>query len=233
MAAVRFQTLIFDLDDTLIPTSEVLIPRAVQHVFQVLTSNGLDWNFEKFEQYRKKHMRKLSHREIIKEIIENLIPKNSMETKGHIFDSCLKAFYQASLPEVIPLLPGAQHNLEKLKSKYTLFLLTGGDLATQKQKLIKAGLQGFFQEIEVADASLNNAKKKIIEKWIAEKKINPLQSLSIGNRLSDEIRVSKILGLKTCHIQFGEHADELPEDNYEDADYKILHHAELIAKCQL
>ncbi len=229
MAATRFQTLIFDLDDTLIPTSDVLIPQAAQHVFQLLSENGLKWSFSQFEEYRKKHIIEHSHREIIRMLIE----EKKLGPKGHIYDSCMKAFYNASLPEQIPLLPGAKDNLEKLVKNYRLFLLTGGDEKTQKQKLIKAKIQDYFAEIVVAGASWQYNKKAVIENWLRENQLLADKTLSIGNRLNDEIRASKILGLSTCHLKYGEHADETPQDHFENPDYEINNHLELIKICKL
>ncbi len=229
MAATRFQTLIFDLDDTLIPTSEVLIPQAAQHVFQLLSENGLKWSFSQFEEYRKKHIVQHSHREIIKMLIE----EKKLGPKGHIYESCMKAFYHASLPNEIPLLPGAKDNLEQLTKNYRLFLLTGGDENTQKQKLIKAKIQDYFTEVVVAGAAWRYNKKAVIENWLQKNQLLADKTLSIGNRLNDEIRASKILGLSTCHFKYGEHADETPQDHFENADFEINNHSELIKTCKL
>jgi len=229
MGSPRFQTLIFDLDDTLIPTSEALIPQAVRNVFQVLVRHGLPWTFESFETYRKKHIRDLPHREIIKK----LILENSLETKKHILEESLNAFYSNSLPEKIPLLPGAQENLEKLSQKYGLFLLTAGDRATQKLKITKLGIEKFFRGIEIADEKWKFDKKAVLESWISAKQITPIGSLSIGNRLKDEIRASKALGIYTCHFKYGEHAGESPTDHLEITDYNVQQHSELILTCQL
>lgn len=229
MAQDRFQTLIFDLDDTLIPTSEVLIPRAVRHVFEILAKQGLEWDFETFEAYRRKHMARSSHREIIK----NIITENSLSLKSHILESCLKAFYQIELPAQLPLLPGAKENLQTLQPKYNLFLLTGGNPQTQREKLQRAQLTHFFEEISIVDTSQPETKKQSLETWIEKKLLIPERTLSIGNRLKDEIQLSKSLGLKTCWIKFGEHADEVPENERERADYEIYTHAELIEKCRL
>ena len=166
MASDRFQTLIFDLDDTLIPTSELLVPQAVRKVFQTLTDHGLKWDFETFEQYRKKHIIQLSHREIIREIIKNTLSEGTLSSKGHIFEKCIKSFYETSLPETIPLLPGASENLKSLSTKYKLFLLSAGDRATQEEKIIKANLQKIFHEVAVADDSCQFDKKKLNAPWM-------------------------------------------------------------------
>ena len=229
MAATCFQTLIFDLDDTLIPTSEVLIPQAAQHVFRLLSENGLEWSFSQFDEYRKKHIAQHSHREIIKMLIE----EKKLGPKGHIYESCMKAFYNASLPDQIPLLPGAKNNLEELSKSYRLFLLTGGDEQTQKQKLVKAKIQDYFTEVVVAGATWQYNKKSVIENWLQKKQLRANETLSIGNRLKDEIRASKILGLNTCFFKYGEHADETPQDHFEKADFEIDNHSELIKTCKL
>lgn len=229
MALDRFQTLIFDLDDTLIPTSEILIPQAVRQVFKILAEHGLDWDFKAFEEYRKKHLDQCSHREIIKNIIE----ENKLSPKSHIFESCLNAFYKVELPPRIPLLPEAQRTLQYLRPRYQLLLLTAGDERTQKEKIIRAGLENLFHEVKIVGSLEKKDKKESIANWIKEKKINPQSTLSIGNRLKDEIRVSKTLGLSTCWFKYGDHAAEVPKDIYETPDYEVHHYSDLVTQCQL
>ena len=229
MAKERFQTLIFDLDDTLIPTSEVLIPQAVQEVFQILSSNGLGWDFKTFEAYRKKHMAHWSHREIL----TNIIDENHLSPKSHIFESGLKAFYQVELPARIPLLPEVASTLQYLKPRYQLFLLTAGEENTQAEKILRAGLKDFFHEIKIVGSLEKKDKKESIAQWILQKKIEPEKTLSIGNRLKDEIRVSKSLGLHTCWFKYGEHADESPTEPDEKPDYEVAYHSELVSTCKL
>lgn len=229
MALNRFQTLIFDLDDTLIPTSELLIPRAVRHVFQLLSENGLKWSFNQFEEYRKKHIELFSHREIL----EKLLNETKLGTKEHILQDCLRAFYEASIPSKIPLLPGALENLSQLTKTYRLLLLTAGDQKTQKQKIINCDIEKYFSEIIVADSSWQFNKQLVIENWIKSQTLSAHNTLSIGNRLKDEIRASKILGLSTCHFKYGEHAHENPKDHYEMPDFNVENHLELVTKCKL
>ena len=229
MSEPRFQTLILDLDDTLIPTSDVLIPPAIQEVHQIMQEYGLKWTLEEFNTYRKSNMNQKSHREIFKQIVD----LNHLKPKEHIIMRTFKAFYEGPVPNPLPLLPGALSNLQALAPKYNLFLMTGGRKSNQRHKIKISGIEAFFNEILVVDESWDFQKIKALEFWIKNRMIVPERTLSLGNRLKDEIKVSKKMGLFTCHIRFGEHAYELPETRDEIPDFSINNHAEFISTCQL
>ena len=84
----------------------------------------------------------------------------------------------------------------------------------------------------VADGALPT-KKAAFEKILKDSKIHPHELLSIGNRLSQEIRMAKQLDCRTCYFQFGEHSEDKPRDHFETPDYTIFSHKELISVCQL
>lgn len=229
MTQGRFQTLIFDLDDTLIPTTELFVPNAINRVHTLLKENGLEWSLEEFNEYRKKHISEFSHREIFKKVIYELPLKH----KEHTLKEAISFFYSPQLPPSIPLIDGAEANLRAFNKKYFLFLLTGGTEKVQMEKVKRAGLLDTFQEIVVADEKWQFNKEMIIKDWIQTRKLNPSTTLSVGNSLKDEIRASKKNSIKTCQFIFGDHTVEKPADHFEVPDYKISHHRELISTCQL
>ena len=229
MTRGRFQTLIFDLDDTLIPTTELFVPQAIRRVHALLKNNGLEWSLEQFDQYRKKHISEFSHREIFKKLVNEL----PLQRKEHTLEKAVLTFYTPELPESIPLMEGAEANLFLLKKTYTLFLLTGGTKNVQNEKIKRAGLHGTFQEIVVADEKWKFNKEMVIQHWIQKQKLNPATTLSIGNSLKDEIRASKKNNLQTCLFMFGDHAVEKAIDDFEIPDFKVSHHHELISACRL
>lgn len=228
----RFQTLIFDLDDTLIPTSEVLIPPAVERSFKVLQKYNHPWSYQEFDLYRKKHMGMRSHRQIFRLLVEDfktLTPADQKRMLKEMEDE----FYSLKSLGPLSLIEGAQQNLEILSRGYKLILLTAGEEATQKLKIRKADIFNYFHLIQVADHQWNWSKKAILEDWSQKKVIDPSTTLSIGNRLSEEIEATKRVGGWTCFFRCGEHASEEPQNEWQKPDFQIHRHEELISQCQL
>lgn len=141
--------------------------------------------------------------------------------------------FEERIRQPLPLMPGALENLEYLKDKYILTLLTQGRLDAQMQKVKSLGIGHFFQEQFFADPTRGDHKGLYFERIIRHFSIHPSEGLSIGNRRSTDIREAKKVGMQTCHFAYGEHLDE-PQTCPEDiADFDVHSHRELIQVCRL
>lgn len=227
---MQFKAIAIDLDDTLIDTSGFIVPLASRAAFDAMSKWGLQDNFLAFEQFRKIGALSMSHQMIFKKIAESMGP---LENADASTQAGIQAFYHPTLPDSIPLLPGATESLNSLKKKYPLFLVTSGAPEAQKEKLQKSGLKSYFVDLFFMNSFKKERKKIAFEKIIEKLNIQPNELLSFGNRLSQEIRDAKILGARTCYFKYGEHLGEQPQDQYEIPDFSIDHHSELISVCQL
>lgn len=133
----------------------------------------------------------------------------------------------------LPLMPGAKENLDKLKGKYRLFLLTLGHVEHQQQKVRSLGIEDRFEKIVYVDSHREASKIKGFERLIEHVDEKGETFLSIGNRRSMDIREAKKCGMKTCHFKYGEHQEEVVDCPEDIPDFEIHTHDELIAKCRL
>lgn len=141
--------------------------------------------------------------------------------------------FEARIREPLPLMSGAIENLEVLKKKYTLYLLTQGRPDAQMQKVRSLGIEGYFKKLFFADPSKNESKYDYFKKLIHEEGLPSTSILSIGNRRSTDIRDAKRCGAFTCLFHYGEHNDELPTQKEDNPDFTVTNHRELIATCRL
>lgn len=141
--------------------------------------------------------------------------------------------FEERIKEPLPLMPGALENLEYLKGKYILTLLTQGRLDAQMQKVKSLGIGHYFQEQYFADPTQNQPKGVFFSEVIKSFKMNPAEVLSIGNRRTTDIREAKKVGAKTCLFKYGEHQNESIEVPEDVPDFEIHSHKELISKCHL
>jgi putative hydrolase of the HAD superfamily len=170
---MKIELIVFDLDDTLLDTSEILIPIAHTQAFE------------------------------------------------------------DRIRQPLPLIPGARENLEYLKDRYQLALLTQGRLDAQMQKVKSLGIGHYFKEQYFADPNQQRPKSVLFAEIIKDFKLHPLSVLSIGNRRSTDIREAKKVGARTCLFRYGEHQNEEAEVPEDIPDYEIHSHKELISTCQL
>ncbi len=225
----QFKALVFDLDDTLLDTSQLLVPMAAKHACQEMIKQGLQCSLQVCEQERAKLANQLSHREIFKKIANDI---GCIHTELAI-ENAVNAFYNPAVPKNLPLMPGALENLSELSKKYSLFLLTTGNLETQLKKIHALNILHFFKEYFIVDAFKGERKLDIFKKIIYSYAYQPSEILSIGNRLSNEIREAKMCGCTTCYFEYGEHVGEKPSLAEDKPDFIIHQHSELISKCNL
>lgn len=141
--------------------------------------------------------------------------------------------FEKRIREPLPLLEGALENLEYLKNKYTLALLTQGRIDAQMQKVQSLGIGHYFQEQFFADPLQHHTKGAFFSQIIETFQVKPNEVLSIGNRRATDIREAKKVGAQTCLFMYGEHLQEPAEVPEDIPDFQVQSHAELIDVCQL
>ncbi len=225
----KYKSLAFDLDDTLLDTSSLLVPLASQRACEAMIAAGLKCNLEECMKARQEMASHLSHTEIFTQIVERF----GSPQKGKAIHDALESFYNPEVPSVLPLMPGATENLLNLKSKYNLYLVTAGSLASQIEKIKALQIEKFFKKIYILNGFIGEKKELAFRDILMNESHDPESLLSIGNRLSSEIRDGKRIGADTCYFAHGEHVGEKPVHPEDNPDFTVLHHKDLIPTCGL
>lgn len=217
-----------DLDDTLLDTSGLLAPKATLDAFSHLIKNGLRLSLDQCEALRLDLIKTLSHRDVF----EKLSREHGDENTARVLAETICLFYDPVLPAHLPLMAGARENLDYLKAKYPLFLVTAGTEKAQRQKAKSLGIENDFQKIYVVDSLTKKRKKDAFLDIIRTQNISAAELFCIGNSVSSEIADALTIGAVACYFEFGEnrgHIDQLPRPPH----YHIHSHPELIPVCQL
>lgn len=219
----------FDLDDTLLDTSGLLIPLASQRACEAMIAAGVNCTLEQCLIDRHHMSPSHSHTEIFT-TIANKYGTNQM---GKAVHDALERFYNPEIPMALPLLAGAIENLQELKKKYKLYLVTMGSPEAQKNKIRALNIDTLFHGIYILNGFIGERKEMAFLDIIEREFILPEELLSIGNRLSSEIRDAKRCGGRTCYFAHGEHVGETPQFPEDHPDFTVQHHKELISACGL
>jgi putative hydrolase of the HAD superfamily len=219
----------FDLDDTLVDTSQLLVPLAARHACQAMINNGVHGDIDTCLAWRASKAAELTHQEIF----QSFIDKYGSTTPNIALQEAMKAFYNPDVPERLPLMDGAEENLRTLSQKYILFLVTSGEPAAQSRKIKAANIESYFKKIYLVNNFKKEEKKNAFLDILHTEKIQPEELLSVGNRLSQEIRQAKLCGAKTCYFCHGEHVGEQPTQREDYPDFTIYKHSELKKICGL
>lgn len=223
------RSIAFDLDDTLLDTTGLLVPQASQDAFQILIDAGLSLDLQTCEQHRLSLIRTISHKDVFKKLAHEY----GTATTQAAVELANKAFYHPRLPEKLDLLPGALENLNSLVQKYNLYLVTAGFEDAQASKIKSLGIAHFFKKIFVVN-SLNSEKKFTAFKMILQNEnLQPEELLCIGNSLSSEIKDARQIGAWACYFEFGEDRGSVPREPEFQPHFHVKSHQELISVCRL
>ena len=224
-----FRSLAFDLDDTLLNTSGLLVPMAARRSCEAMLEAGLRCSLDECLRMRAELAPEYSHTEVFTKIVD----RYGTNQKGRAIHDALEKFYNPEIPDTLPLLEGALENLEKLGKIYNLYLVTVGSHPSQVKKIEALGVKKYFKGIYILNGFMGEKKESAFLDIIQKEKHAPHELLAIGNRLSSEIRDGKRCGTGTCYFAFGEHVGEKEQYPEDHPDFTIEHHKDLIQACGL
>ena len=218
----------FDLDDTLLDTTGLLAPQYALATFKMMIKKGLKLSLDECEFRRQEMVKSISHREVF-EVFANEF--GTIETQEAL-PKIIEMFYNPVLPEKLPLIEGARANIDYLKSKYSLYLVTAGSEKSQMEKAYALGIVPDFKKVIVVNSLIKQRKKETFEKIILDENIKNENLLCIGNSISSEIKDALLIGAVACHFEHGEARGSI-SDLVRAPHFHIKKHSELISTCNL
>jgi FMN phosphatase YigB (HAD superfamily) len=227
---LHFDTIIFDLDDTLTDTEMQLVTTARLESLQTMAKYGLDFSVERALELWQEYLAQPRLADVFAFIAEQ---HSVASERADLVKVGREMFYQRDVPKTFRAFAECGEILSRLKAKYDLYLVTSGDVETQKQKVTLTGLGSFFNSVFYVDHMKDEKKSVPFQKILIRHAGAASRILVVGNRLDHEIREGKRLGMKTCWIMRGEHRHQqplLPEDY---ADFRADHVREVIRICHL
>jgi putative hydrolase of the HAD superfamily len=128
----------------------------------------------------------------------------------------------------VELLEGVLETLDLLKKRYSLMLLTKGDLFEQENKIVRSGLAGCFRHIEIVSQKTAPVYQSLLEKY----SIPADRFLMVGNSLRSDILPVLEIGGHAVYIPHEltwqhEHAD--PPQAGQSGYYQLAHLGKLPA----
>jgi FMN phosphatase YigB (HAD superfamily) len=164
---------VFDLDDTLIDTRNVLLPLALK---RVVDATGIP--LERLDPRGKRIDEVLAG-------VHGVTPEQR--------EAAAKAWYRPEVPPLTPF-PGAREVLEALRGRVLLVLLTRGDPARQRRKIEQCGLGPLFDEIVIRPIEAPGSKRDDLAALLRRHRIGASSCGVIGDDDRDELRHAKELG---------------------------------------
>jgi FMN phosphatase YigB (HAD superfamily) len=193
-----------------------------------MITKGLKLSVEECEEIRKELVKSVSHREVFERLAHEHGTPETIENLPEIIDH----FYNPVLPQELPLMLGARENLDYLKDKYALYLVTSGARTSQLSKAFAMGIVRDFKKVIIVNSLIRHRKYDTFLEIIKDEQIKPDELLVIGNSLLSEIADALEVGAITCHFDHGESRGSV-ENLSRSPHFTVKNHAELIKTCQL
>lgn len=229
-----FQAVIFDLDDTLIETYELLIEpiemKAALEMLRVQKDLGSSdtvspeslatfilqlrrrYPYCLIEKLRERYPRVSAAALKARRVVEESVDLRHLRMRGdHLM------------------------LLRTLSQRYYLFLLTEGHRRLQEAKLQSLGVAPLFQDVIITSPEDTAGKEDGLRRIVEQYSFDPDRVVVVGNRLDKEIRLANLLGLTTIWVSVGEGAempfsDPLDTPNFQIHDLNRLEYALVMLK---
>ncbi len=227
-----FRTIIFDLDDTLLETSRLLVPQAERESCLAMIAAGLDCDLDTCLRARRNFIKQNLRTQIFESMVREVGIKPSAN-EIEVASAGSRAFYDRNVESHISLAPAVLQLLEKMKAKYNLFLVTAGSVKTQKQKVAILNIETFFKKIIYVDLTQKETKAQAFRKVMEWSQTPNSEVLCVGDRIDTDIAVAKSLGMKACLVTKGEYAQLKPLSPLEEPDFQVGQVTEIELVCQL
>ena len=191
--------LIFDADDTLWENN--IFYENVRNSFFILCGNFGISRIEAERQFNQTEIRLVYEKGygttnfllILDTLFNLLLPPEALNQFNHLLDKFNETIYRPR-----KTFPDVEKTLTALKEKYTLFVLTKGDLEEQKSKLDNSGLNHFFTDRFIVSEKDSQTYQTIL----AEKKWQSTEVCMIGNSPKSDINPALNAGMWAIFIPY-------------------------------
>jgi putative hydrolase of the HAD superfamily len=115
------------------------------------------------------------------------------------------------LTQPTELLDGVQESLLDVSARYSLLLITKGDLFDQESKLARSGLSEMFDGVEILSDKTVDTYRSVLRR----RGIKPDEFVMVGNSLRSDVVPVVALGALAVHIPYHVtwHHEHVPEDS--------------------
>lgn len=228
-----YTAIVFDLDDTLIDTTQYLVRPAMEKSFAKLIGLGVLSNPSDGHNFQKENPALADKIHFFTELIRQKRPELSEPQRDRLRDEVLAVYFGEPETGAIRTFPDAPEILSALTADYDLYLVSLGNPEIQEKKVAITGLAHFFRHSWFPDFRKHHDKEITLRTMLEVTRVSPERVLCIGNRIDHEIMNAKALGMKTCWMEYGEHLNRRPLLHHETPDFTIPSLKELIHTCQL
>jgi putative hydrolase of the HAD superfamily len=195
----RFDVIAFDADDTLWHNEHLYID--AQAAFKRLLAHyqDPDWIAARLDETEQRNIQHFGYG--IKSFALSMIETAIELTSGQISGVDIQAIVDLAkgmMAAEVQLIEHTSETVAELAARYSLMLITKGDLLDQEIKVERSGLAAHFQSVEVVSEKDSASYARVLKRH----HIAPEAFLMVGNSLRSDILPVLALGASAVYVPY-------------------------------
>ncbi|MFM7679913.1 MAG: HAD family hydrolase, partial [Roseiflexaceae bacterium] len=201
----------FDADDTLWANEDLFVAAQAQYV-TLLHRYRPDWDAQELYDTEQRNIAYFGYgiKGFTLSMIETAIDITNGQITGHEIGQIID-LARAMVHAPLTLLPYVESVIPELATRFTLMLITKGDLFDQDAKIARSGLAEYFTHIDVLSDKTPATYARLFRRY----DMNPAAVVMVGNSLRSDILPVIEIGAQAIHVPYHltwqhEHVDVPP-----------------------
>lgn len=199
--------LIFDLDDTLMDTTQILVPQAAFKSCKVMIQEGLKTTLEECLLMRSKFLENSNYPDDVYNYLIHFFGIKNPQRAEFVSQRGEATFRRPDLKD-LKLFEGVQEMLENCRRHFSLYLVTLGVPEIQRRKVEILKIDSYFEKIYYLNYENEIKKSEAFIEIRKRENIKYEDILCIGDRWDQEIYEAKDLGIQSCWVDRNKNKNE-------------------------
>ncbi len=221
----KIKAILFDIDNTLYDTG-LLVESARRNAVKAMVEAGLnateDEALEKLKKIVRKYGPNYDHH------YNKLLEAFGHRENPHIIAAGIVAYHDTKKAYLVPYLDTVPTLLRLKKQGYRVGVITEGLKVKQWEKLIRLGLQHFFDTVTITEKRKGKLDPKIFGDAVKKLGCKPDEVMMVGDRVDKDVPGAKKAGLVTVQLMKGSYSRGKPKNKSEEPDFVISQLADLL-----
>lgn len=203
MVEQMIKNIFFDIDDTIFPSSE-FAELARKNAIRAMMEIGLDYSQKELHKKLTRIIEK--HGSNYNEHFNVLCKELRIKRPSRYIAAAVAAYHNTKTsispyPEIPRVLLALREN------RYKIYIATNGNAVKQWDKLIRLGIEHYFEDIFVSEEMGKEKSQEFFRKVLKMIMARPDECVMVGDREESDIIPAKRTGMKTIRVRRGKYAD--------------------------
>lgn len=219
----KIKTVFFDIDDALYDSTRQA-EAARRNAIKAMIEAGLVLDEKQVMNSLLKIVKKFGSN--YQRHFNELLKEFDQEENPRIVAAGMVAYHNTKLTYLVPFRDTIPTLLDLRQAGYKLGIITNGLAVKQWEKLIRLGIQHFFDIVIISEnVGKEKPDEEIFKLASSQTGHEPNQAMMVGDRIDKDILGASRAGMVTVQILKGKHRKKNPKEPHEEPDY-IIHDLE-------